>query len=126
MGICQSYVQQKNKENLSILETLNKTIDNIRLLLSEEERQQHILQMKRLSILDDIEQEKTNLEMIKKKKHLTIETIKLFECKICMENLNKIMCVPCGHCFCLECSKGLEHCPICRSKIETVNNIYFN
>ena len=78
------------------------------------------------SLISSKELSASELENIREEKKEVLETIKLFECKICMDELNKIMLVPCGHCFCLKCSKNLTECPICRSQIQSINNIYFN
>ena len=126
MGLVSSYISKKKENNIKTLEILNQSINNIRLLKKEEQRLLGNLQNKKNKILIDIKEEKTRFEILQKRHHQTIETIKLFECKICMDNLNKIMCIPCGHCFCLSCSENLKQCPICRSQIQSVNNIYFN
>ena len=47
MGCCYSYVEKQNQQKLKLLETLNKTIDNLRLLQKEEGRQQDLLRMER-------------------------------------------------------------------------------
>lgn len=126
MGCCYSYVEKQNQRKLNLLETLNKTIDNLRLLQKEEGRQQELLRLEKKELELKVHQETQKLQEIKNKHKNTIDTIKMFECKICMERLNKIMLVPCGHCFCLECSRNLKECPICRSSISSINNIYFN
>ena len=126
MGNCQSYLEKRNQENLRVLETINKSIDNIRLLEKEEKRQQDLLILQRNKIILCIKEEQLKLNELKKKHSLTLETIKLFECNICMENLNKKVCVPCGHCFCEKCSISLEECPICRQKVDSIISIYFN
>ena len=126
MGCCYSYLEKQNQEKLKLLETLNKTIDNLRLIQKEEGRQQNILRRDKNILEQEVDLEKKKLEEIKKKHSQTIETIKMFECKICMEKLNKVMLIPCGHCFCLDCAKNIEVCPICRSEVNGINNIYFN
>ena len=126
MGCCYSYVEKQNQRKLTLLETLNKTIDNLRLLQKEESRQHELLKLEKNELELQVHHEKETLQEIKNKHKNTIDTIKMFECKICMEKLNKIMLVPCGHCFCLECSRNLKECPICRSTISSINNIYFN
>ena len=126
MGCCYSYLEKQNQKKLSLLETLNKTIDNLRLLQNEESRQLELCKREHHNLKQSVIKEKNNLEDTKKKHSKTIETIKMFECKICMEKLNKVMLIPCGHCFCLECSKNLRDCPICRANIQSFNNIYFN
>jgi len=126
MGCCYSYVEKQNQQKLKLLETLNKTIDNLRLLQKEEGRQQDLLRMERNELEQAVVAEKKNLAETKQKHSQTIETIKMFECKICMEKLNRVMLIPCGHCFCLDCAKNIKQCPICRSNVEGINNIYFN
>ena len=126
MGCCYSYVEKQNQKKLTLLETLNKTIDNLRLLQNEEGRQQDLLRMERKDLEQAVQLEKKKLEETKQKHSQTIETIKMFECKICMEKLNRVMLIPCGHCFCLDCAKNINLCPICRSNVEGINNIYFN
>lgn len=126
MGCCYSYLERQNQKKLKLLETLNKTIDNLRFLQKEEARQQDLLRLEKIGLEKEVTVEKQKLQQTKKQHQQTIDTIKMFECKICMERLNKIMLVPCGHCFCLECSKNLKECPICRSSISSINNIYFN
>lgn len=126
MGTVNSHLNNKKKKCIQELEILNKSLENLKILEREELRQQQLLISQKQNYLEEIHEEKNNLLLIKQKKSNLIETIKLFECKICMERPNKIMCIPCGHCYCLECSRNLEHCPLCRSKIESINNIYFN
>ena len=126
MGCCYSYVEKQNQNKLKLLETLNKTIDNLRLLQKEEKRLQDNLRKDKIELEYAIQKEQDNLAKIKEKHKNTIETIKMFECSICLDKLNKVMCIPCGHCFCLDCSRNLQQCPICRSDITGINNIYFN
>lgn len=126
MGCCYSYVEKQNQNKLKLLETLNKTIDNLRLLQKEEKRLQDNLRKDKIELEYAIQKEHDNLAKIKEKHKNTIETIKMFECSICLDKLNKVMCIPCGHCFCLDCSRNLQQCPICRSDITGINNIYFN
>ena len=126
MGCCYSYVEKQNQRKLKLLETLNKSIDNLRLLQKEEGRQQDLLRAERNTLEKSIVDEQKKLESVKQKHSQTIETIKMFECKICMEKLNKVMLIPCGHCFCLDCARNIQECPICRSDVQGINNIYFN
>ena len=126
MGCCYSYVDKQNQQKLRQLESLNKTIDNLRLLQKEEKRQQEFLRIERNNLEYEVQQEKNKITDLKHKHQQTVETIKMFECKICMEKLNRVMCIPCGHCFCEDCSKNLQECPLCRAKISSVNRIYFN
>lgn len=45
------------------------------------------------------------------------------DCNICMCEPKSAILIPCGHFYtCMECSKRLDKCPICRSKIiKTIN-----
>ena len=126
MGCCYSYVEKQNQRKLKLLETLNKSIDNLRLLQKEEGRQQDLLRAERNTLEKSIVDEQKKLESVKQKHSQTIETIKMFECKICMEKLNKVMLIPWCHCFCLGCARNIQECPICRSDVQGINNIYFN
>ena len=52
-------------------------------------------------------------------------------CVVCMERPSKTAMVPCGHAsFCEECAKRLQttvgKCAICRTKIQTVINIFMS
>jgi len=47
------------------------------------------------------------------------------ECKICFERETDTVLLECGHqCCCLECSKNLKNCPICRKTITRVVPIF--
>jgi hypothetical protein len=126
MGCCYSYVDRQNQKKLNLLETLNKTIDNLRLLQNEEGRQQDLLRTEKRELEQEVVEQKKLLASVKEKHSQTIETIKMFECKICMEKLNKVMLIPCGHCFCLDCARNIKECPLCRCQVQGINNIYFN
>ena len=126
MGTEQSYLKKNKLRKIKNLEILNQSISNLKLLQKEEEKQIHILENKKVKIQEAIKKTKIELDDIREEKKEVLETIKLFECKICMDELNKIMLVPCGHCFCLKCSTNLKECPICRTQIQSINNIYFN
>lgn len=126
MGCCYSYIEKQKQQKLKLLETINNTIDNLSLLQKEEYRKQQLLREERNELEQAVIKEKENLTATKEKHTQTIETIKMFECKICMEKLNRVMLIPCGHCFCLECAKNIINCPICRSNVKGINKIYFN
>ena len=126
MGIVSSYFSKQKEQTIKTLEVLNQSIANLKLLQKEEQLNLETLQNNNSLIKQQIEESNQHYFHLQERHKLTIDTIKLFECKICMERLNKIMLVPCGHCFCLECSKTFNSCPICRSYIQSVNNIYFN
>jgi len=47
------------------------------------------------------------------------------ECKICFERETDTVLLECGHqCCCIECSKNLKVCPICRKTITRVVSIF--
>jgi E3 ubiquitin-protein ligase MYLIP len=46
-------------------------------------------------------------------------------CRVCMAEEINTAFIPCGHLICcLTCSNHVEHCPICRSDIENIQQIY--
>ena len=61
MGCCYSYLEKQNQKKLKLLETLNKTIDNLRLLQNEESRKQENLRLEKLELEQDINLEKQKL-----------------------------------------------------------------
>ena len=46
------------------------------------------------------------------------------ECSICLEKPKRVVNVPCGHCFCEECSREATHCYNCRALITHKQIIY--
>jgi len=45
--------------------------------------------------------------------------------KVCLDREADMVFIPCGHiCCCLECTKALRMCPICRKKIEKAVRTY--
>lgn len=47
------------------------------------------------------------------------------DCKICFENKVNTVLIRCGHMgVCLDCSRQLDKCPICRSEIDQVIQIF--
>lgn len=46
------------------------------------------------------------------------------ECSICLEKPKRVVNVPCGHCFCEECSREATHCYNCRALITHKQVIY--
>lgn len=126
MGICYSIFENKNNRIIQDIDTLNKSIEHLKLLENKEEKDLNNLIESKHQITDQITHEHHNLEKIKSKNSNLIKNMKLLECKICMEKLVNIMIIPCGHCFCLKCTNSITHCPICRSFIQSKANIYFN
>ena len=48
-----------------------------------------------------------------------------FLCVVCQDLKREVTLKPCNHyCLCLECSKALRECPICKSRIRNTEKIY--
>ena len=48
-----------------------------------------------------------------------------FLCVVCQDLKRDVILKPCNHyCLCLECSKALRECPICKSRIRSTEKIY--
>jgi hypothetical protein len=48
-------------------------------------------------------------------------------CKICFESKIEIFMEPCGHSVsCVQCSKSLNKCPVCRNNVKSWKRIYFS
>ena len=46
-------------------------------------------------------------------------------CMICCEKEKNCLFFPCKHNFsCIQCSKGLKDCPVCKTTIEVLERIY--
>lgn len=46
-------------------------------------------------------------------------------CLMCCNQDIQVVFLPCGHaCACRECGFGQDKCPMCRSNIESINNLY--
>ncbi|EGR33735.1 hypothetical protein IMG5_041730 [Ichthyophthirius multifiliis] len=46
-------------------------------------------------------------------------------CVICCENERNVVFIPCRHnCTCIQCSKNIQECPICRTQIRDTVQIY--
>ena len=46
------------------------------------------------------------------------------DCKICFDNLIETILIPCGHCYCNNCSNNMTKCYICQQNIMTKYKIY--
>ena len=126
MGICFSFYENRKNRIIRDIETLNKSLEHLKVLETKEEKDLNNLLHSKEQLCQQITQEHNKLEHIKNKNGNLIKNMKLLECKICMEKVVNIMLIPCGHCFCLNCSNTFTHCPICRSLVESKANIYFN
>lgn len=75
----------------------------------------------------ELERQKKEINELKlENKEYKEKIIEQNECIICIENKLQIVFVPCGHiCSCVECSKRLNQCPICRKNIDSCLKIFF-
>ena len=65
-----------------------------------------------------------NMELLMLDKNRRDDRRELNECSICLERPKKVVNVPCGHCFCQECSREATHCYNCRTLITHKQVIY--
>ncbi|XP_060529408.1 mitochondrial E3 ubiquitin protein ligase 1 [Cylas formicarius] len=75
------------------------------------------------------EERKVKLEETRKKRRRMIRDTEVQEnqiCVVCKSNPIEMILLPCGHvCLCEDCAEDItEHCPICRSTIETRSVAY--
>tara|TARA_B100001057_G_C22788402_1_gene926562 strand:+ start:482 stop:838 length:357 start_codon:yes stop_codon:yes gene_type:complete len=85
--------------------------------LKEQKETYDKMLVKRKTILDSMLIQKKQLE-----KQITIlrnETSKYssFECKICFDRVIDVMCLPCCHTYCQECSKNMKDCFMCNTNV---------
>lgn len=61
------------------------------------------------------------LQLFNRKKTLSLTT----ECPICLDNIDTLVVLNCGHPFCYDCSKNINiTCPICRTYITNKIKVY--
>ena len=54
------------------------------------------------------------------------ELCRLFECKLCFDNLVSTVFLPCGHCMsCKECAVEFTKCPLCAVPIDDITYVTF-
>ena len=108
-----------NREYLSRLEAmLNRS--RIETTLLKRQQIKDKLVIKKLQILIK-EFARCNFEL---KENLNLEKEK-YLCNICYDNNKNIIMVPCYHFVsCKRCSSKLETCPICRTEIEHVLQLF--
>ena len=114
MGLVQSHLNKIKKNKIDEIETLNKSIEFLG--IHEKMCNQQIEEKQ-------IEKEKINKEIkVKKEKYNKLS----LECKICFDNLIEEIQIPCGHCYCSNCSKNMTNCYICQQNIEKKYKIFKN
>lgn len=65
-----------------------------------------------------------NVELLMLDKQHRDNRRELNECSICLERPKRVVNVPCGHCFCEQCSREATHCYNCRALITHKQVIY--
>jgi len=124
MGIVQSTLNSKKNKTIKELETVNNSIENLKLFHNELKDKNKELQKENSILLDNIKKFKINSEELisKIKKHGNI--ICALECSICMDNISDNILLPCGHLFCSNCLNQLKECPTCRIHILSKRRLY--
>ena len=111
---------KKKDKSYQELSLLHQSIDK----LKEQKNQYDKIIVKRQQILlcmdDKRKQLKNQLDI------LGSETSKYnsFECKICFDRVIDVMCLPCCHTYCEECSKNMKKCFICNREVYEKVKIY--
>lgn len=122
-------LQTKRQEHIALLEVKVSDIQsNYEKKLADELKQQELLQ-KQLSGIDDKCSELQQQLEASKKKLIEVETKAKDEqekdiCGICLDKPKSIVVIPCGHCYCNDCSK-IKRCAICRQDIQQRSKIFF-
>lgn len=124
MGIVQSTLNNKKNKKIKELETVNNSIENLKLFNNELKDKNKELQKENTILLNNIKKFKINSEELisKIKKHGNI--ISSLECSICMDNISDNILLPCGHLFCSNCLNQLKECPTCRIHILSKRRLY--
>ena len=115
MGLIHSTLRKKRQNTIDELDTLNKTVETLKHY--EKICNQDIENKRRLKKNIENEIEKCKNEYTK---YLNLD------CKICFDNLIEVILLPCGHCYCVNCSNNMTKCYICQQNIQTKHKIYKN
>ena len=114
MGLVQSHLNKKKNKAIEEIGTLNKSIEFLG----------HHKKMCDLDIDNRIKRKEKLDNEIVKCKHEYGKYVSL-DCKICFDSLIETILVPCGHCYCNNCSNNMDTCYICQ-KIVSKYKIYKN
>ena len=50
-----------------------------------------------------------------------------FECVICLEEARAVVFLPCKHIACCEkCAKAIKNCPVCRTAVESILQVFIS
>ena len=113
MGIVQSTLRKKREKQIQEIDTLNKSIEFLghhQKLVDKEidSKKERVIRLE--NKIDECKSEYS--------KYIS------FDCKICFDNLIETILVPCGHCYCTNCSNNMQHCYICQQPIHMKYKIY--
>ena len=115
MGLVQSHLNKKKDKAIEEIDTLNKSIEFLG----------HHKKMCGLDIDNRIKRKEKLDNEIVKCKHEYGKYVSL-DCKICFDSLIETILVPCGHCYCNNCSNNMDTCYICQQQIVSKYKIYKN
>jgi hypothetical protein len=124
MGIVQSTLNKKKEKRIKKIETLNTTIENLKLFKNELECKNTELQNENTILLDNLNNFKSDSEEVINKIKKYGKLLNTLECPICMDNICDNVLLPCGHLFCSNCLNQFTQCPTCRIHILSKRKLY--
>ena len=113
MGIVNSTLKKKKQEKINELDILNNSIQHLKHY--EKKNNQEINKM--------ISQKEKIKDELEKFKSIYLKHISM-ECKICFDNVIDTIIIPCGHCYCRNCSNNMSKCYICQQNIQEKYKIF--
>ena len=124
MGIVQSTLNKRKNNKIKELETLNTTIENLKLFQTELKTKNTDLQNENTILLENLNNFKYNSEEVINKIKKYGKILNTLECSICMDNVCDNILLPCGHLFCSTCLDQFKQCPTCRIHILSKRKLY--
>ena len=124
MGIVQSTLNKRKNNKIKELETLNTTIENLKLFQTELKTKNTDLQNENTILLENLNNFKYNSEEVINKIKKYGKILNTLECSICMDNVCDNILLPCGHLFCSICLDHFKQCPTCRIHILSKRKLY--
>jgi late competence protein required for DNA uptake (superfamily II DNA/RNA helicase) len=122
MGLVNSHLQNRRRELIEQVETLNTSITLLDKLHNKTKEEVNSLNSTKNQVMDGIDRMNT---IVKHRKRQYIKTKDKMECTICMENWVNCVLIPCGHVYCSDCVKSSNICPHCRTEFTQVQKLYF-
>jgi len=122
MGLVNSHLQNRRRELIEQVETLNTSITFLDKLHSKTKEELESLNSTKNQVMDGIDRMNT---IVKHRKRQYIKTKDKMECTICMENRVNCVLIPCGHVYCSDCVQSSNICPHCRTEFTQVQKLYF-